>query len=589
VDSIATVFEARVRAFPERVALRDRSGTYTYAGLDAAANRLAHYLRHLGVTTGDVVGVSAGRCAETVLMLLAVVKAGAAYLALDERMPGGRRAAILTDASAAIVLTGRGHPVDAGGLPVRVVAIDRVRHLVEEQPSIPPDVALGPEHLAYVAYTSGSTGVPKGVLVPHRGVLRLVIDNDFIDVRADDIFLHFAPVAFDASTLEIWGALLNGATLAVAPPGDVSLHGLLDFVRAERVSVMWLTAGLFHRAVDVGLPELPDVRYLISGGDVLLPAQVARAARALKTTRIVNGYGPTENTTFTACHTILVVAEDRTVPIGRAIRGTEIYLLDERLQPVPHGEVGELYAAGSGLAHGYLNSPGWTAARFVANPFAAGSGERMYRTGDLARRRPDGTFEFIGRRDSQVKVQGFRVELGEVEVALTQLPGVVEAAVVAQRLCSGDRRLTAYVVVSASTTLTGVEIRRQLRVVLPEYAVPAVVRLVDRLPMTASGKVDRAALAIRAVQDRPDLYTAYRPAESPVERAVVELWADQLGIVGIGVDDDFFELGGHSLLAVSVIGSLRADHGVEVSPLDFYENPTPAGLARLVESTGVAR
>ncbi|MFE5689333.1 AMP-binding protein, partial [Streptomyces sp. NPDC056512] len=430
---------------------------------------------------------------------------------------------------------------------------------------------------------------PKGVCVPHRAVLRLVCGADFLTATPDDVFLHFAPLAFDASTLEIWGALLGGARLAVAPDGDLSLDGLLSFVREAEVSVMWLTAGLFHQAVDRGLQDLPALRHLLAGGDTLSAAHVDRALGALPHTVVSNGYGPTENTTFTTVHTMTEPGGATTVPVGRPVHGTDVLLLDERLHTVNDGETGELYALGAGLAHGYLNNAGLTAARFVAAPSGTPGG-RMYRTGDLARRTADGTLEFLGRADGQVKVRGFRIEAGEVVAALTALPAVARAEVVAPRDSSGTRRLIAYVVpADAGARPSALDMRTQLAKTLPAYAVPALVRVVDDLPLTPNGKVDRTTLEHRTVQERPEVNAQHREPEGPLEEAVTGVWCDHLGLEGIGADDDFFELGGHSLLAVALIAELHRVYGVEISPIAFYLDPTPAGLARSLTQAGAAQ
>ncbi|MEW1775131.1 non-ribosomal peptide synthetase [Streptomyces sp. NPDC086777] len=582
VTSLVSVFGERARAHPDRPALGDLS----YAGLDARTNRVAHQLRAAGVRAGDVVGVRAPRGEETVVLLLGILKAGAAYLALDPGQPLDRQRQMLADASATVLFDFTG---DTGGSGTPTPGVREphdfpgCRVLTEvdiEAPDTPVDAGVGPEDLAYVAYTSGSTGRPKGVAVPHRAVLRLVVDGDVVDAGPQDVFMHFAPVAFDASTLEIWGALLNGARLAVVPAGAPSLPRLLDFVRNERVSVAWLTAGLFHRAVDTGLTGLPNLRRLIAGGDVLSPGHVARAVRDLPHTTVVNGYGPTENTTFTCCHPVTTPVGD-SVPIGRPVRGTGVHLLDPGLRPVADGEVGEIYATGLGLAHGYVNDPAETATRFVADPYGP-PGSRMYRTGDLARR-VEGTLRFVGRADGQVKVRGFRVETDEVVAALLTHPDVRQAAVTApwRDTQPRERVLTAHVVTAPGASV--LDVRAHLARLLPRYAVPSLIRTLDALPLRDNGKVDRTALLELGALERPEVNATHRWPETELEEAVVQLWSDRLGTAGIGADDDFFELGGHSLLALTITGELLRRYGVEVSPLDFYLDPTPAGLARSVQ------
>ncbi|MEV7096282.1 non-ribosomal peptide synthetase [Amycolatopsis sp. NPDC051045] len=573
--SVVGRFAEIVRRSPERVAIRGDGDELTYAGLDARSDRLAGALRAAGVRPGDVVGVEASRAVATVVGLLAVLKAGAGYLALDSRYPLRHREILLRDASVDIVLV----PDDRA-----VVLPDGVRALRSDTDHPRTGFTasdVGGEEMAYLAYTSGSTGEPKGVCVPHRAVCRLVVDTDFVSIGESDVFLQYAPVAFDASTLEIWGPLLNGALLVLAPAGDLSATELTKFARQHEVTVLWLTAGLFHQVVDAGLDDLGGLRYLVAGGDVLSPAHVRRATAALPETTVVNGYGPTENTTFTCCHRVCEPV-DGPVPVGTPIRGTGAHVLGEDLTPVPDGTIGELYATGAGLAHGYWGKPSLTAERFLPDTVTGRPGQRMYRTGDLALRRPDGVVEYHGRADQQVKIRGFRIEPGEVEAAVADLPGVAGAVVVAEAAPAG-KRLVAWVVAEPGTRLSTLDMRRRLADVLPEFALPSRIRLTDELPLTANGKVDRAALANEASPDRPELSAPYRAPGSELEQAVATLWTDHLGVAGIGADDDFFELGGHSLAGVRIIGELAGRFGVEISPVDFYLDPTPAGLAGTIE------
>ncbi|TDE32829.1 non-ribosomal peptide synthetase [Actinomadura sp. 6K520] len=569
-------FTRRARERPHRTAVRGEGGELTYAELAKRSDQLARHIQDLGVGPGDVVAVDPVRRLSTVVALLAVVKAGAAYLALERRHPEARQAEIMRDAGVRLLLAHSDRPPSA---PTGI----RVDSLEGEWPDLPPhEVEVSAEHIAYLAYTSGSTGKPKGVCVPHRAVSRLVIDSDFLAIGPDDLFLHFAPVAFDASTLEIWGPLLNGGCLVLAPPQDLSARELTRYVREQGVTALWLTAGLFQQVVDAGTDDLRGVRHLLAGGDVLSASHVRRALERLPNTVLINGYGPTENTTFTCCHRI-TESVDAIVPIGRPIRGTTVRVLDERLEPVPDGEVGELYAAGEGLAHGYLGDARLTAARFVPDPFGDSPGQTMYRTGDLVRRRPDGVLEFHGRVDQQVKIRGFRVEPGEVEAALTRMPDIAEAAVVAQAEPGGGRRLVAFVTCVGQDPPPPLRVRSELSEILPSYAVPALIRWVDELPLTANGKWDRAKLAADPSGARPELSVEFREPTTPLEKAVATLWSDRLGIFPVGADDDFFELGGHSLIGVQIINDLHGEYGVEVSPVDFYLRPTPAGLAASME------
>ncbi|EHR62339.1 non-ribosomal peptide synthetase [Saccharomonospora cyanea] len=560
-ETITAAFARQVAARPDTVAVSADGTELTYAELDVRSDRLAGYLHGLGVSAEDAVGVALPRSADLVVALLAVLKAGAAYLALDPQQPEERRTLVLKDADVDVVIT----PELLAGVP--------------EHGHAPPEPPASGERTAYIAYTSGSTGIPKGVCVPQRAVLRLVFDQDFLDIRPDDVFLQLAPVAFDASTLELWGPLLNGARLVVTPPGDVSPRDLAALVRDSGVTVLWLTAGLFHTVVEAGADALRGLRCLLAGGDVLSAAHVDRALRALPDTRLVNGYGPTENTTFTACHVIAEPVGDASVPIGLPVNGTTVHLLDDTLRPVPDGQVGELYAGGLGVATGYRNDPALTARKFLPDPFSDLPGARLYRTGDLARRRPDGVLEFHGRVDDQVKIRGFRVEIGEIEAALRRHPEVRDVAVVAQQP-DGDRVLAAFYV--SELTMTGAELREHLAPIVPRYMMPSVFCHVDALPLTPNGKVDRERLSATTLPDRPDLSTDYRAPSTEDETWLAELWADLMQVREVGVDDDFFELGGHSLMATRITVEIAERYGRTIPAVAFYENPTIAELARLL-------
>ncbi|MEV7175234.1 non-ribosomal peptide synthetase [Kitasatospora sp. NPDC093679] len=575
--SITARFRRCCERFGDRVALSDEHTSLTYAELAAEADRLAARLVERGVRAGDVVAVLTRRSVDGIVALLAVVSAGAAYLALDTRYPAARTEFMLRDSGARLVVTQREL---ADGLPDGFATVFADDRAPAGTPAAVRAADPSGEDLAYVAYTSGSTGTPKGVMVPHRGVVRLVVDPDFVTITPEDVLLQIGPLAFDASTFEIWGALLNGARLVVAPPGDLSLAETTGFVRASGVTVLLLTTGLLHQVVDHGLDDLKQVRYLLTGGDVLSADHADRAVAALPGTVLVNGYGPTENTTYTCCHAFDSPLHTPSVPIGRPINGTWVRVLDPELRPVAPGGTGELYTGGTGLAHGYLGRPALTAERFLPDP--EGDGARMYRTGDLVRSTAP-AIEFLGRADRQVKIRGFRIELGEVEAALAGLPAVAQHHLAKAQAPTGGHALHAALVLRKDHRRTSLlELRASLAEVLPSYAVPSLITVVDEFPLTANGKVDAAALAARTRVRSPQLMTEYRGPGSPAEQAVVSLWSDHFGVAGIGADDDFFELGGHSLLGVKIIAELHQAFGVDISPRDFYFDPTPAGMARLV-------
>ncbi|WIX93031.1 AMP-binding protein [Amycolatopsis sp. DG1A-15b] len=440
---------------------------------------------------------------------------------------------------------------------------------------------LSPGTLAYVSYTSGSTGTPKGVCVPHRAVSRLVHEPDWLDARPGDVFLQAAPIAFDASTLEIWAPLSAGARLVLLPPGRVDPAELGAVVAAERVTVLWLTAGLFHQLVDHHLDRLAGVRHLIAGGDVISPDAVRRLLAAYPDLVFTNGYGPTENTTFTTCATFGGPAGrpggTGPLPIGRPIRGTRVRVLDRLGRPVPPGVVGDLYALGDGLAQGYLGRPAATAAVFTP----AAGGERQYRTGDLARWRADGSLDFLGRADDQVKINGYRVEPAEVAAALGAHPAVTAAVALPEPGAGGSTRLAAYVVLADGDRPAAPALRDWLRERLPEFLVPARIVALDAFPLTPNGKLDRDALPGSAAEEAVPEENG--TPENALERFLCDLWAKVLMVDSVGVDDDFFELGGHSLVAADLLGQLQQDFGVELPARTFYLSPTIAELSELKE------
>ena len=581
---IHEIFEEQAALTPDAVAVAFGDTTLSYRELDAQANRLARHLRTLGVKPEALVGLRVERSPEMIIGLLGILKAGGAYWALEEHLPTDRLLTMLADARPKVVLYRRVSTEaapDFSALKEAPVAV-AIEDLLEKTPPAgtdgpTPGRAIDP---AYVNYTSGSTGKPKGVVVPHRGVVRLVKETDYASFGAEETLLHLSPLSFDASTFEIWGALLNGGRVVVMPPGLPTLAEIGGAIRTHGVTTVWLTAGLFHLMVDERLEDLKPLRQLLAGGDVLSPDHVRRARRALPGCRIINGYGPTENTTFTCTYT---VGEEigPVIPIGKPIANTKVYLLDENRQPVPIGVPGELYAGGDGVARGYLHEPGLTAQRFLSDPFSGADGAKMYRTGDRARWRADGNIEFLGRQDHQIKIHGFRVELGEIEEVLNRHPGVRTSAVVAWEEAPGDKRLTAYVVRRNGASPS--ELREALRSKLPEYMVPAAFVTLDAMPLTPSGKVDRKALPQPNYGAIADGSQFVAPG-TPTEVALAKIWCDVLGSSQVGINDNFFELGGHSLLAVRLISKINRTMGRNLSIPVFFQNPTVRLLAAALDA-----
>ena len=601
--SVADLVAAQTLLRPDRPAVSCGGTVLTYAQLDGRAARLAVRLVAAGVQVDDVVAVLAERSVDLVVSLLAVLKAGGAYTALDADLPAARVAHILGETGAGVVVA-QAHLADRAPQGVRVVLVGGPDGAVDGRDDRPAEDAAAedadavlaaravrPGHLAYVSFTSGSTGTPKGAAIPHAAVSRLVRGPDWLDVREDDVFLHLSPVAFDASTLEIWAPLASGARLEVLPPGPIDLDALAEFCVARRVSVLWLTAGLFHQLASLRPDAFATLRHLLAGGDVVSPGHVAQVLERHPGLLFTNGYGPTENTTFTACWSTRTRPEGTALPVGRPVSGTQALVLDAALQPVPVGVPGELYAGGDGLARGYLGRPAATAERFVPNPFGP-AGSRLYRTGDLVAWRPDGVLDFLGRADRQIKVQGFRVEPGEVEAELLADPEVHDAVVVAQVDGSRGKRLVAYVVADdpadAGPSARAAQLRERLREALPTYLVPWAIILLPELPLGPTGKVDRGALppAVRVARPTGPGYVA---PTGGVQSHLAELWSDLLAVEPVGVDDDFFELGGHSLIAAELLGALQDHYRVEISARTLYLRPTVAELATAIGDLLTAR
>jgi amino acid adenylation domain-containing protein len=582
-STIHAEFARVAESDPSRTALSWDGGTMAYGELHARSSRLATHLRRLGVRADEPVALAMDRSPELVVAVLGILKAGGAYVPINPQYPRSRVEMMLADSGARVVLT-QARLADA--LPehaLRVVSVDADWDVIAAERADDPRVDAGPDGAAYVIYTSGSTGRPKGVAVPHRAVLRLVRDADYARFGADEAWLQLAPVAFDASTLELWGALLNGGRVAIYPPELPTPDALGAFIARHGVTSAWLTAGLFHQMVDANLAGLGGLRQLLAGGDVLSVPHVRRVLEAHPAVRLVNGYGPTENTTFSCCHRIHAEdAERASIPIGRPIAGTTAYVLDAQLNPVPVDVPGELYVGGEGLARGYLHAPALTAARYVPHPFSATPGARLYRTGDRLRWRPDGTLEFLGRIDQQVKIRGYRIEPGEVEAVLHHHPALSGAAVQVREDVPGERRLVAYVVPAAGPADDLSErIRAYLQAQLPAYMLPSAVVVLDALPLTPNGKVDRRALPAPAVR-RADTPSA--EPRTDVQRALASVWMEVLRAERVYLDDNFFDLGGHSLLATQVVTRVRDALGVELPLARVFEAPTLAGLAEVVET-----
>ncbi|HEY0806627.1 MAG TPA: non-ribosomal peptide synthetase, partial [Pseudonocardiaceae bacterium] len=573
--SVSWLFDQQMRRTPDHPAVISDGGSLTYRQLDDRAAALAAALAAAGVGRHDLVVLCVQRSAETIIGALAILRLGVAYVAVEPDTPAARRRQILDEVRPAAVLTSERLAANFSGHAV--VLIERADSAVGVVPAH-DDI----DDLAYVAFTSGSTGEPKGVCVPHRGIVRLVDGADYARLGPGTRMLHFAPIAFDASTLEIWGPLLTGGTVVVCPPGLPSPAELGRILRDNAVTIAWLTSAWFQLMVDDAIEGFETVECVLTGGDVVSAWHVQRLLRHRPGICVVNGYGPTESTTFVTVHE--VSDPDRVgtaLPIGRPIRNTKAYLLDDDLRLLPTGAVGELCAAGDGLAAGYLGRPDLTVARFLAG--AVEIDERLYRTGDFARYRADGTLQFIGRRDDQVKIRGHRVELEEVRQALYRHPDLLDAAVVVRGGNSVDRELIAAVVVRDGAHVGPAELRAFLSDRLPSAMVPGRWLRVDSIPMTGNGKADRGVLV--AQLDRADAMTHVDAEDSSAGREVHEAtvrtaWTDVLRHGHFSRTDNFFDIGGNSVRAATLVAKLRDRTGVELPLRVVFEAPTVAGLGR---------
>ncbi|HXO05828.1 MAG TPA: non-ribosomal peptide synthetase [Candidatus Sulfotelmatobacter sp.] len=577
--SVARLFEEIVSVRSGSVAVVFGEQRLTYHELNVRANCLAHRLRHLGVREEVMVGCCIDRSLELIIALVAILKAGGAYVPLDPSYPKERFDLMLEDTNPKIILTQKSYASTVlKETSRRLLYVDDLDESSSSSDANPPPVS-GPESLAYVMYTSGSTGKPKGVMIDNRAIIRLVRDTNYCRFGSEEVFVLFAPVAFDASTFEIWGPLLNGGRLVVMPPRASSLDELGRVLRENGVTTLFLTTAFFNLMVDQRLEDLIPIRQLFTGGEFVSPRHFRMVHEYLPNCALYHVYGPTENTTFS---TYYPVPRDHvsfvSIPIGRPISNARVYILDATLRPVPVGESGEIYTAGDGVARGYLNNPDETAEKFLPDPFAANPGERMYRTGDLARWTEDGNVEFLGRIDNQVKILGHRIEPGEIETVLTMHPGVKHVSVVAQTDENGTKRLIAYYACSSETGPTPRELRQFLQGKLPQYMVPSLFVALESLPLSTNGKVDRSALPA-PVFGAADGASAEAPTND-TDKTVLDLWRRVLRVERVGLDDNFFDIGGDSLLLVAVHSNLQKLLNIEIPVTDLFEYTTVRTLGK---------
>ncbi len=579
-DAIAVVFED--------VETPHATSVLTYRELNIRSNQLAHHLQKLGVGTSVVVGICLDRSTEMIVGLLGILKAGGVYVPLDPSYPCDRLNFMLEDAQVSVLLTQEKFVQHFKDLPNPVIYLDLSWEIISQESKENPKSKVTNDNLAYAIYTSGSTGKPKGVAVTHRSVNRLVCNTNYVKLSSSDKIAQASNTSFDAATFEIWGALLNGAQLVgISQDVILSSHEFALQLREKGISVLFLTTALFQQIARDVPQAFASLRYLLFGGETVDPRWVKKVTKNGSPWQLLHVYGPTESTTFSSYYCVEDVPESTTsIPIGRPITNTQIYLLDANLQPVPIGVTGELYIGGDGLARGYFNRPELTQNRFIEETGLISA--RLYKTGDLARYLPDGNIEFVGRIDNQVKIRGFRIELGEIEAVLSQHPAVGETVVMIQEDIPGLKHLVAYIVpyvehATSRQNLKSKELRQFLKQKLPEYMIPSAFVLLESLPLTPNGKVDRHALKPPNTLTL-DLKEDYVAPRTSVEEVLVEIWAKVLGREQVGVHDNFFELGGHSLLATQLTSRIRDTFQIEMTVRQLFEAPTVAQFARYIET-----
>ncbi|UYO52391.1 non-ribosomal peptide synthetase [Rhodopseudomonas palustris] len=575
--TVPDVIQQIAQRFPESVAAISERGRITFAELEFRSNQLARLLVKRDVKVGSIVVLLTGRSIDTLIGMTAILKAGGVYMPLDIGLGPEAIGGAIQDAQPTLVLTEH--------QPALIDAIEQ-RRLSDEldasrlEPGDPLALDLTPSLPAYVMFTSGSTGRPKGVVVPHQAIVRLVVDTDFMTLSPATVMLHAAPLAFDASTLEIWGPLLNGGQIVIVEDAVLSVDRIAETLGRFSVNAAWLTAGLFHLMVDERPEALSGLTTLLAGGDVLSPVHVRRAMALLPDCTIINGYGPTENTTFTCCYSIPRTGwGDGPVPIGFPISGTSVHIRSDTLEPVPDGEEGQLCTGGIGLALGYLNRPELTAEKFVVDPLSDDPEARLYLTGDYVRRRSDGAIEFRGRRDRQVKINGVRIELDGVEQALRQDPVLADAAVVLSADRGDVKRIVAFLKPLPGDAAGDLEagIIRRLKEQFPAQAIPSTIKIVDELPLNKNGKIDRAKLLsdliateqLGARADDEDF------SDDSVGSIVADIWGALLG-KSVDARANLFDLGATSLQMIAAHERIQAAIGIRFPVTDLFAHPSIA-------------
>lgn len=580
--SVNDVFANVVLRHPNRIAVAFENNHFTYQEIADRSEKLAAVLHTNGIGPGKRVGVCLERSPEIIICMLAVLRSGAAYVPLSPSDPPARLRQLVENAETSVVLSHKPcfNRLRKAGLEPQLIEELEQKDIASADITFPQVSPLDP---AYLMYTSGTTGSPKGSLISHRGIVRLVKNTDYVDLSSEHTFLQLASPTFDAATFEIWGPLLNGGKLALIPSQVPSLRDIGDAIIEHGVTTLWLTAGLFHTVVDEAVDILKPLDQLLTGGDTVSPTHIVRCRRTHPHLTIINGYGPTENTTFSCCYTIPIDPSDKQpVPIGRPIANSEAYILDSNLEPVSPGTTGELYLGGDGLSLGYWKLPELNQQVFIPHPFASESGVKLYKSGDLARYQKDGIIEFLGRKDAQVKIRGFRIELEEIESVLKLCPSI-------QQCCAFvvDKKVRSVSVAFKRQTDTNEfrleKVKAYLRERLPQYMQPENWLEVNVLPLTRNGKVDRLELSKMLSANHPNEQVESVPPETETEKNLLQIWSRLFHFDSINCAQDFFDLGGNSLLAMHLSSEIERHFNQRIAPAAIFQHPTIRALGHLLE------
>ncbi|NBI31089.1 non-ribosomal peptide synthetase [Chengkuizengella marina] len=566
-------FEEQVAANPDNLALSSDKEKLTYKKLNEQANQLAYILRKYNVEQNHKVALMLASCPEMIICILAILKAGGVYAPVDPSYPEARIRYMLDDIKPTVIFTRGNIKQEMLRDGVQVIDMDQVWAKLEEEDSSNLNNRIESTDAAYVNYTSGSTGQPKGVMVPHRGVIRLVKNTNYVHLNDQDRFMQIAPLSFDAATFEIWGALLNGGQLVLVDKNTVlSPTKLAKAINEYQITSMFLTSPLFNQIMDINPASLSSVHNLLVGGDSLSVVHIRNALQYVQKGAIVNGYGPTENTTFSCCYRVEDVPQSaKSIPLGPPIANSKAYILDEQMRPVPIGVIGEIYLGGDGLAKEYLNKPDKTKASFVRHPFSKKSSDRLYRTGDLGKWMLDGMIEFHGRSDDQVKIRGYRIEKGEIEEVVLTHPEILECAVLTAEDIPGYKRLICFYVSRDSLPIH--VLKSWIEQKLPAYMVPSLFKQLAHFPMTSHGKINRQAILEQFHSQQHHRQTVVEQ-DSSYQSILTAIWCEVLHVDHVNVDDNFFDLGGDSLLIMTVQKQIEDRLQRHLSPSILLEYPT---------------